>query len=129
MAVSQNNISFALAQKDAAAMNLINRTVGSFEYTGTVGTFLRGTLTTTGATALTLPITAVLQCYIVNTHSSATITIIGTPQAGASATLGVLYPGGIFVNWQAASGASAGFTALSLTASATGASYEAFLGG
>ena len=135
MAESTNNLTLVVNQQDASGVNVISRTIGPISYAGAVGDWFKGLLTTTGATAFTLPTANALQVYIKNTHTGAVLTVIGTPQSGASATLCKLYPsGGTFVYWATTvtgtTGTSgAGFTALSLTSDTLNATFEAFIGG
>lgn len=130
-----NNLTLTLNQQDQSGVNTLQRTLGAYSYVGLVGEFIRGKLLTSGAEAQTLPTTNVLQFLLANTTtgaSGATITITGTKQGGTGAILSVVQPGSLFVNWThgaTGSGANAGYTAISLTASVTGATYEMFLGG
>ena len=129
-AESQNNLTIVLNQQDDLGVNILNRTLGAFAYAGTVGNYFIGTLVGTGVVAFTLPTTNVHQVLVVNTHATAVYTVIGTPQGGASATLGKVLADGMFVYWGIASGASGGYTAVSLTSdTATGSTFSAFLGG
>jgi hypothetical protein len=135
MADSVNAITLFLNQQDSVGANILTRTLGAFSYSGLVGEFIRGKLLTSGAEAQTLPTTNVLQLLLQNTTtgaSGANITITATKQGGTGAILSVVQPGSVFVNWThgpTGSGATAGYTAISLTASVTGATYEMFLGG
>ena len=129
MSASQNNLTMILNQQDASGANIILRTLGAFAYAGIVGNYFKGTLTTTGATAFTLPTANVLQTLVVNTHATAIMTLIATVQGGSTQTVSKIQPGAAFANWSITSGATSGFTAISLTSDTTGATYEAFLGG
>ena len=129
MSDSQNNLTIVLNQQDEDGTNILNRTLGAFTYAGDVGTFFRGTLVGTGAVSFTLPATNALQAMVINRHATALITIVGTVQGGASQTITRLSPGGMWANWMTASGATVGYTALSLQSDTTGADYEAYLGG
>lgn len=134
MAESTNNLTLVVNQQDANGVNIVSRTIGALSYAGSVGVEFKGLLTTTGATSFTLPTANVLQVYIKNTHTGAILTLIGTPQSGASATLCKIYPLSAYAYWATtitgATGSSgAGFTALSLTSDTVNATYEAFLGG
>ena len=135
MASSINNLTFTLNQQDENGVNILNQTLGAFSYTGLVGEWILGKLLTSGAEAQTLPTANVLQFILVNTTtgaSGANITITGTKQGGTGAILGVVQPGSPFIYWThgpTGSGATAGYTAISLTASVTGATYRMFLGG
>lgn len=129
MAESTNNLSLVLNQQDASGVNILQRTIGAVSYAGSVGEFIKGTLATSGAEAQTMPIANVLQFYIKNTSAVAKITITATVQGGAALVAARLTPGGTFVNWQSTSGATVGYTAITLTGDVTGATYEAFYGG
>ncbi len=134
MAESTNNLTLVLNEQDASGVNILSRTIGAASYAGAVGNWFKGLLTTTGATAFTLPTTNVLQVYVKNTHTGAVLTLIGTPQSGASATLCKIYPLSVYAYWATqvtgTTGSSgAGFSALSLTSDTLNATYEAYLGG
>ncbi len=135
MADSVNNLTITVNQQDAAGVNILLRTLGTFSYSGNVGEPIRGKLLTSGAESQTLPCVNVLNFLLMNTTtgaSGATITITATKQGGTGAIVSVVQPGSFFCNWThgpTGSGATAGYTAISLTASVTGATYEAFYGG
>jgi hypothetical protein len=130
MSLVQNNISVLVNQQDSSGVNLVNRSSGVISYDGVAGELEKRTLAAdTNNHSLDLPATNVLQFYFKNTHATAVITLIGTPQGGASATLAKLEPGGIFVYWAPSTSATAGYTALSYTSSVASATAEMFLGG
>lgn len=129
MAASTNSVSLTINEQDASGVNVILRQVGAVSYAGSVGQNWIGTLTSTGATSLTLPITNVLQWYFKNTHATALITLTATKQGGTGAIVAVKGPGGIFLNWDVVSGAVEGYTAISLTSDTVGATFETYIGG
>jgi hypothetical protein len=130
MAESQNNLTLVLNQQDENGVDIVKRTIGAIAYAGGVGNFFKGTLVGTGAVAFTLPTTNVLQAYVKNTHDTALYTVTATPQGGSAEVQGVLGPGSVWTYWSAVSGSTVGFTAVSLTSNtATGSTYEAYLGG
>src|SRR5579859_3593373 len=95
---SQNNLSLVIQQQDINGTNILNRLVGAIAYAGIVGQFTDGQVGTV-QTTLVLPTTNLLQFYFKNTSSAANITIVATPQGGASATIVDVGPGDVFVNW------------------------------
>lgn len=123
---STNKITLSLQQLDSSNVPVVNRVIGPISYAGTVGGLTVKTLAS-GANTISLPATAVYQIYVKNLDTAGTVTIIATPQGGASATLAVLGPGAVFALWEATSAATYGYTAITLTAS-TGLSVEFFLG-
>ena len=130
MAVSTNNISLVLNQQDINGVNVLNRLVGAITYAGVAGEFdVRTGAADTSSHAFDLPATNVLQFYFKNTHATAVVTLTGTIQGGSSQSLAKVQPGSIFVNWSAATSATAGFTALSYQSSVASATFEIFMGG
>jgi len=131
MAASQNNLSLVINQQDSSGVNIINRQVGAIAYGGIAGEFDKRTLAAdTNSHALDLPVATVLQFFFKNTHTSANITLTGTKSGGASQTLCVVPPGGVFVYWSPLStGTGVGFTALNYQSDVASASAEMFLGG
>jgi hypothetical protein len=129
MSASQNNLSLVVNQQDLNGVSIVNRIIGAITYDGVAGEFHNGILTTTSLTALDLPTANVLQFYFKNTHASAVITITATVQGGASQVVTKVQPGSVFANWSAATSATAGYTAISLTSSVANATFEMFLGG
>lgn len=125
---STNKLLLTLQQLDTGGVPVLNRQVGYVSFNATVGAFSVANLAN-GANVITLPISPVLQCYVKNLHATNTVTIILTPQGGASATVQVLGPGAVFSFWQTATAATYGITALTLTASAANTPVEYFLGG
>lgn len=131
MAQSTNNLSLVLNQQDSAGVNVLNRLIGAITYAGVTGEFVAGNLPNTSIQAQTFPnaITIALQFYFKNTHATANITITATPQGGASVVVTKVGPGGVFANWSAATNATSGYTAISLTSDTAGGTYEYFIGG
>lgn len=77
-------------------------------------------------TAVPLAATNVDQLYIRNLDAAADLTIKGTPQGGAAATLMILRPGGQFIFWNTATGKGLGTVTVASSVGATG--YEIFSG-
>lgn len=127
MASSVNNLTLVINQQDADGVNILNRTIGAISYSGTAGELEVRQAPDTSQHTLDLPTTQVNQVYIKNTHASGILTIVGTPNGGASATLAILEPGSVFIVWQAVTGK--GYTDLKYTADTTGTTFEMFLGG
>lgn len=129
MSASQNNLSLIVNQQDTNGVNILNRLYSS-TFAATVGQLINGILTTTGATAITLPTTNVSHVLFKNTHATANITINWTPtSATGSVIAGKLRPGSVLALWQAATGSSGEITAVTGTADVANATYELFLGG
>lgn len=125
-----NNITWTLQQLDNAAKTLASRTVTLSDAAATVGDFRGvGTLIDTAQATIGLPILQVRQLELRNTHSTALITVVWTPNGGASATILILGPGDGICFWHTAAGATLGVSALKLTSNTAGATYEMFLGG
>lgn len=130
---TQNTLSLVLKHQDWEGVDIINRIVGDIGYSGTLGKFTNGVLTTTGATAVAFPpgLTNAVQVYVKNTSASGNITLRGTPVSatGSSVILATLAPDAVALPlWSPISGAS-GYTALSLTANVIGCTFESFVGG
>jgi hypothetical protein len=125
---STNKLTLTLQQLDSLGVPIANRQIGPVSYSGVVGALTVGNLAN-GANVITLPVSPTLQLYVKNLHTTNTITIIATPQGGASATMQVLGPGAVFLFWQSATAATYGITALTLTASAVNTPYELYAGG
>lgn len=128
---SQNNLSLVLNQQDVNGVNILNRIIGATGYaSGTVGEFMQGNLTTTGATSQTLPKSVILQYLFVNTHATANVTVSWTPESATGSVIaGKVGPGGILAYWQTVSGASGGITAISLTSDTVNTTFSQFFGG
>lgn len=129
MAASTNSFTAVVNQQDANNVNLVNKTLGAFVYAGIVGEERTGLLTGTGAVSLTLPTANVLQFLLQNLHATATIVITATKQGGTGAIISNVGPGGFFCNWSVTSGATNGYTAISLTSDTANAGYLSYLGG
>lgn len=129
MASSTNNLTLVINRQDASLVNVENRTIGAISFGGVCGEFDVRQAPDTSNHALDLPTTLILQFYFKNTHATANITLIGTPQGGASVTLTKLGPGDVFVNWCSGTSATRGFTALSYTSDTSAATFEMFIGG
>ena len=130
MSASQNNLSLVVNQQDSAGVNILNRTMGAFAYSGVVGQFIDGLLTTTGSTSITLPKTTILQVMVRNTHATANITVNWTPESATGSIIaGKVGPSGVLGFWQTSTGQSGAITALALTADTANTTYELYLGG
>lgn len=126
MSASQNNIALVVNQQDSDGVNILKRLV-EVAYAGVAGQFTDGILTTTGATAFTVPTASVMQFMFHNTHASANITLNIT---GATGTPLIKVPaGGVVAIWAATTGPSGSITALTGTADVANATFEMFLGG
>lgn len=132
MSLVTNNISLLVNQQDGVTgVNLVNRSSGVISYAGVAGELDKRTLAAdTSSHAFDLPATTVLQFYFKNTHATANVTLTGTKSGGASQTLCVVPPGGIYAYWSpTSSGTGVGFTALSYQSDVASATAEMFLGG
>lgn len=127
MSASQNNLSLVLNQQDATGVNIIKRTY-EVDYAGVAGQWINGILTSTGATAITVPTTNIMQMFFQNTHATANITLNIT---GATGTALIKVPaGGISVPiWASTTGPSGAITSVTGTADVASATYQMFLGG
>ncbi len=96
-------------------------------FTGTVSQSTSQGLASTILAAVELPLATVSFLYLKNLSSTATVTVVWTPLAGASATVQTLQPGSFILICQTAAGA--GITALSLQASVSSTPYEMILAG
>jgi hypothetical protein len=127
MSASVNNLSLIINRQDSSGTNVENRMVGAISYSGAAGEFDIRQAPDTNQHTLDLPTTTIYQIYIKNTHSSATLTIVGTVTGGSSQTICKLPPGAIFAYWTAT--AANGFTDLKYTSDTSGSTFEMFLGG
>lgn len=127
MASSTNNLTAVIIRQDSSGVNIENRSIGQISFAGSAGEFDIRQAPDTSQHSLDLPTTQVNQFYFKNTHASALITLAGTVNGGASQTLAILEPGGVFMVWQAITGK--GYTALAYTSDTSGATFEMFLGG
>lgn len=126
MSASQNNLALSLTQQDASGTNILKRLI-EVTYAGVVGDYKNGILTSTGATAITVPTTNVMQFLFRNTHATANIVLNLT---GATGTALIKVPAlGAVAIWAASTGASGAITAITGTADVVNATYEMFLGG
>lgn len=129
MSASQNNMSFIVNQQDANGVNIINRTFTG-PYAGLAGQFIDGLLTTTGATAISLPTANALQMFIQNNGSTGFITVSWTPLAATGSVIaGKIGPSGFLGFSLCSSGSSQGISALSLTADTLNTPFSCFIGG
>lgn len=127
--MSQNNLTFELKQIDSSEGILARRVFTVSETAPTVGEFRSGILTDTSQTTISLPYTTIRQLLLKNTHATATITVVWTPNGGAEATINKLGPGAALALWDDTTTATGiGITSLKLTASAASTTYELFLG-
>jgi hypothetical protein len=125
---STNKLLLTLQQLDITGIPVLNRQIGYASYNANVGQFQVLNLGS-GANVITLPASPVLQLYVKNLHATNTVTLIWTPQGGASVTVQVLGPGGVALFWQTATAVTYGITALTLTASGANTPVEMFAGG
>ncbi len=129
MASSVNNLTLLINRQDSSGVNVENRSIGAVSYSGVSGEFDVRQATGTSITTLDLPTATVLQFYFRNTHATAQITLTGTIQGGATQSMCVLPPGGVFVYWAPVTSTTVGFTQLRFTSDTTGATFELFIGG
>ena len=127
MSASQNNLSLTINQQDTNGVNILNRLIGPIAAAGTVGEFINGILTTTGATAITVPTTNVDQFFFKNTHATAQINLNLTGATGTA--LIRIAPGAIIAIWAPSTGASGAITAITGTSDVANATYEIYMGG
>ena len=127
MSASQNNLSLTINQQDTNGVNILNRLFGPVAASATVGEFINGILTTTGATAITVPTTNVVQFFFKNTHATAQINLNLTGATGTA--LIRVPPGAIAAIWTPATGASGAITSITGTSDVANATYEIFMGG
>ena len=127
MSASQNNLSLTINQQDTNGVNILNRLFGPIAASATVGEFINGILTTTGATTITVPTTNVTQFFFKNTHATAQINLNLTGATGTA--LIRVAPGAVVAIWTPATGASGALTAITGTADIVNATYEFFAGG
>jgi hypothetical protein len=128
---STNNITWTLQQLDPAAKTLAGpRPITLSDTAASVGDF-RGIGRLIDLTQITigLPVAQVRQLELRNTHSTAAITVVWTPNGGVSATVLVLGPGDGICFWHQSTGATLGISQLKLQSDTTNATYEMFLGG
>ncbi len=136
MAGSTNSLTLTLLQQNSIGGTVVSPPAITSAFTATVGQYVLGSLTSSSvATAITLPTTTVMNCYIRNLAPSAssqanTITVNWTPgSSGISSTVFSLLPSAVIAFWAAASSSQTGFIALSLQPSNANTPYEIFLGG
>ena len=116
------------AQEDSSQNVIINRGTGNPNFDSILAQMTEYYVLVNGANVIPLPAATCFQLYIKNNDAALLITPTITPKGGVAAILPQLYPGDQIFIWQNNTGANAGFTALSLNASAGGALVEFFIG-
>lgn len=128
--MAQNNISVTLQQLDDDGEHLARRVFSVSETDPSAGEFRSGILTTTAQTTITLPFATIRQLLVRNTHATAKLTVVLTPNGGAEATVNQVGPSGCVVIWDPTAVASGiGITSLKLTSDTANGTYELFVGG
>lgn len=114
---------------DSTTNNLtLQKILSGFAFTtGTVVAQGEGSVVGTSPVSLTMPNGAAQVVYIANTHATQTIAINWTPNGGSTAVGPVLQPGACVILIEP--NATSGFTAISVTGSGAGTSYEYILVG
>lgn len=124
-----NIFSAKIQELDVNGQTLARREISASDTSATAGEFNSGYLADTSQTTIGLPITQVRQLWLRNTHSSAKITVVWTPNGGASATVIILGPNDQCMFWHNNTGTSYGISSLKLTSDTSAATYELFIGG
>jgi hypothetical protein len=128
--MAQNNITVTLKQLDTSDQLLARRDYTASDTAPTVGEFRAGYLTDTSQATISLPFTTIRQLLFKNTHATAKITVVFTPNGGAEATINKVGPGGTLILWDGTAAVTGlGITSLKLTSDTAGGTYELFLGG
>lgn len=122
-----NNLQVTITSQDALAATYLNRLLGQLSFVGVAGVFNRLKIPNAN-TAVTLPVSPAKQVYVRNNDAASNLTVIWTPNGGASATVAVLTPGSCLLLWDI-TGAGNGITALSLNQSVAATEVEYFIGG
>ena len=128
--VTNSLIANIIATNDGDGTVPINRGTGNPSFDSTVASFVDYIALANGPNNIVLPATTCYQLYVKNNDPTNDITIILVPvTTGTSVTVIKLKPGDQIFIWQKPGGAGAGFTALTLTASAPAVLCEYFIGG
>lgn len=128
--MAQNNLTLILEQKDSNGQFLARRQFTISETDPDAGEFRSGILIDTNQATITLPFAQCRQILFRNTHTSAKITVVWTPQGGAEATINKVGPGGGIALWDdTAATTGIGISSLKLTSDVANATYELFVGG
>ena len=106
----------------------VNSALGILLFAGTSAVYDSYLELGTVATNLVLPATTIQVLFIKNNHASQTVTVTATPAGGASATIGLIQPGGVFLYLNPGTSAG-GYTAVSLTASGASTPVELLMAG
>jgi hypothetical protein len=117
------------AQEDSTQNIPINRGTGNPSFDSVFAQMTEYVVLASGDNVIPLPAATCYQLYVRNNDPALIITIKMTAKGGALTTREQLYPGDQFILWQANTGANAGYTALTLNASAANALVEYFIGG
>ena len=126
----QNSLTITIQQLDATSSRIVNRPFTVTDTLATVGEFRSGTLIDTNQTTISLPIAQPRQILFKDTHASAKITVVWTPNAGAEVTVCKVGPGGVIALWDPTAAASGiGISTLKLTSDVANATYELYIGG
>jgi hypothetical protein len=99
----------------------------SQSYVGSVSEYYPAFSVTTGGSAVTFPIAALQFVYVKNTSTTATITVVATPNGGSSATVIKLDPGGFWMFGETT--ITNGITAMTLTSSSGTITAQLILAG
>lgn len=129
--MSQNNLTLTLQQLDDSGNILARKSQTVSDTDPTIGEWRVGNLPSTAQVTVGLSglITQVRQVLIKNTHASAHITVVWTPNGGTEATVLILGPGDIISFWHTNTGDDFGISSLKLTTDTVNTPYELFIGG
>lgn len=128
--MAQNILTATIKQLDASGVTLATRIATMTDSAPVVGDFRGlGVLIDTSQATIGLPTAQVRQVFLRNTHASALITVVWTPNGGAQATIIILGPGDGIGFWHQSTGATKGISSLKLTSDTANATYELYLGG
>jgi len=116
------------AQEDSSQNVIVNRGTGNPNFDSVLAQMTEYFVLANGANVIPLPSATCFQLYVKNNDAALLVTPSITPKGGVAAILPQLYPGDQLIIWQSNAGANAGFTALTLTASAANCLVEYFIG-
>jgi len=116
------------SQEDSSQNVIVNRGTGNPNFDSVLAQMTEYYVLANGANVIPLPAATCFQLYIRNNDAALLITPSITPKGGVAAIYPQLYPGDQMFIWQSNTGANAGFTALTLTASAANTLVEFFIG-
>lgn len=115
-----------LTVSDTIGSSPLVRTL-ALAFSGTAQTYSQNQLIGSSPTSITLPISPAQFIYVCNLHATQTLTVIWTPNGGASATIIVLQPSALIVH--VAPNTTSGITALSLQGSGANTNAEYIIAG